>query len=183
LHKSCIFDAYNLLMLHTAYLLLGSNRGDRFSILNQARQSIDDQAGKIRQVSSVYESVPWGFTDETMFLNQVVCIETKLTPQELLGVLMSIETKLGRIRHTDGYASRLIDIDILFFDNIILNEENLTIPHPRLHERMFTLLPLAELNEDLTHPVLQLTVRDLLRQCEDENDVRIFNIKTTSVKS
>lgn len=170
-------------MLHKAYLLLGSNRGDRFKMLNQANELISDQTGKINQVSSVYESVPWGFADETNFLNQVICIKTHLSPFDLLAGLMRIETILGRTRHSDGYTSRLIDIDILFYDNIILIDENLTIPHPRLHKRLFTLLPLAEVAEELIHPVLHLPVPKLLQQCEDKSDVRIFINETVSDKS
>lgn len=183
MRKSCIFDAYNSLMLHKAYLLLGSNRGDRVSMLNEAKVLISDQTGKISQVSSVYQSVPWGFADETNFLNQVICIKTHLSPFDLLAGLMRIETILGRTRHSDGYTSRLIDIDILFYDNIILIDENLTIPHPRLHERLFTLLPLAELAEELVHPVFHLTVGELLNKCDDESDVRIFNNETIPDKS
>lgn len=170
-------------MLHKAYLLLGSNRGDRFSMLNQARELIREQTGRISQESSVFESVPWGFSDETNFLNQVICIETFFLPLDLLDRLMHIETILGRTRNAGGYSSRLIDIDILFYDNIVLIDENLTIPHPRLHERLFTLLPLAELTEDLIHPKMHFTVGELLQQCEDKSDVRIFINETVSDKT
>lgn len=170
-------------MLHTAYLLLGSNRGDRFSMLNQAKEIISEQAGRISRESSVFESVPWGFSDETNFLNKVICIETFFLPLDLLDLLMHIETMLGRTRNAGGYSSRLIDIDILFYDNIILIDENLTIPHPRLHKRLFTLLPLAEMTVELIHPVLHLTVPELLQQCEDKSDVWIFINEMVSDKS
>lgn len=161
-------------MLHKAYLLLGSNRGDRLQMLMQAACLIEENTGKIISSSSVYETAPWGFEDETYFLNQVHCLQTLLTPIDLLAALLHIETAIGRIRQGNNYTSRLIDIDILFFDNHIVDHEHLTVPHPRLHQRRFALSPLAEIAPDFIHPVLRITIRDLAQQCRDISEVHLF---------
>ncbi len=161
-------------MLHKAYILLGSNRGNRPEMLKQATELIEKQAGKITASSSVYETAPWGFFDEKFFLNQVLCVETLLSPYDLLDALLRIETLIGRTRHGNNYISRIIDIDILFFGNHIINQEHLTIPHPRLHKRKFTLLPLAEIAAGFVHPVFRLTVGDLVLRCTDSSEVNLF---------
>lgn len=161
-------------MLHKAYLLLGSNRGNRPEMLSQATELIQKQAGKITASSSVYETAPWGFFDETFFLNQVLCIETLLLPYDLLDALLHIETSIGRKRHGKNYTSRLIDIDILFYEDHIINHEHLTVPHPRLHERRFALLPLTEIAAGLVHPVSRLTIGELVLQCKDSSEVNLF---------
>ena len=173
--KNCNFGAFKFPpMLHKAYLLLGSNRGNRPEMLKQAAGLIEKQVGKRTASSSVYETAPWGFFDKTFFLNQVLCVETLLSPYDLLDALLRIETVIGRIRHGKNYISRIIDIDILFFGNHIINQEHLTIPHPRLHERKFTLLPLAEIAAGFIHPVFRLTVGDLVLRCTDSSEVNLF---------
>jgi 2-amino-4-hydroxy-6-hydroxymethyldihydropteridine diphosphokinase len=164
----------NFIMLHKAYLLLGSNRGDRLQMLMQAAWLIEENTGKIISSSLVYETAPWGFEDETFFLNQVHCIQTLLTPSDLMANLLSIETAIGRKRQGNNYTSRLIDIDILFYDDHIVDHEHLTIPHPRLHQRRFALTPLAEIASDFIHPVLGITIRDLAQQCRDISEVQLF---------
>jgi 2-amino-4-hydroxy-6-hydroxymethyldihydropteridine diphosphokinase len=161
-------------MLHKAYLLLGSNRGDRFRMLMQATALIERNTGTIILSSLVYETAPWGFEDETYFLNQVHCLQTLLSPFDLMAALLRIETSIGRKRHGNNYSSRLIDIDILFYDDYIVDHENLTIPHSRLHHRRFALTPLAEIAPDFIHPVLGITIRDLAQQCKDESEVHIY---------
>jgi 2-amino-4-hydroxy-6-hydroxymethyldihydropteridine diphosphokinase len=154
-------------MKSTVYLLTGSNLGDRKSFLNSAKQSLCRSIGELLKESSIYESEPWGFVSESAFLNQVLLYETTLIPNEILQTISTIEAENGRVHTKDGYSSRNLDIDILFYSGIILNSSNLTIPHPMLHKRRFTLLPLAEIAPEFKHPVFKITIKDLLEKCED----------------
>lgn len=149
-------------------LLTGSNRGDRTVLLTEARQRIDRCVGAVVQASAVHESEPWGFEDTQNFLNQALVIETKLDPIALLDELQTIEQELGRVRGTQGkpgekraYESRPIDIDILFYDDLILSSERLTIPHPLIREREFVLVPLREIVPEWVHPVYGKAIREL----------------------
>lgn len=153
------------------YLLTGSNLGDKYKNLQQAARQISAQAGVIRERSSVYESPPWGFDHPEFFYNQVLSVETNLSPDELICTLLDIEEFMGRTRSGSGYQARLIDLDILFYDQLIFHNNKLEIPHPRLHLRRFTLVPLNEIAPDLVHPLMKKTVRDLLYQCPDEGKV------------
>ena len=157
-----------------AVLLLGSNLGERYRMLRDACSLIGKHAGKITKHSSVYESKPWGFQDENQFLNQVVIVETVLEPATLLKTLQHIEDELGKVRRGQGesYSSRLIDIDILFYHDEIIQTKDLTIPHKLLHRRRFTLLPLSEIKGDLVHPVFNKTISQLLSECPDDSEVR-----------
>jgi 2-amino-4-hydroxy-6-hydroxymethyldihydropteridine diphosphokinase len=156
-----------------AIVLLGSNRGDRAALLEKAQQRIAQDAGDVSKVSALYESEPWGFEDDTPFLNQVLIIETKWSPNQLLHKLLDIETGLGRTRkNAHVYSSRPIDIDILFYDDLIIDDAGLKVPHPRMQFRKFTLMPLSELWPDLIHPVLKKPVKELLRDCEDQLNVK-----------
>lgn len=149
-------------------LLLGSNRGNRADILQKARENIFRAAGRPLAESSLYESDPWGFSDPTPFLNQVIIIETAVAPKPLLKVLLDIEDQLGRMRDGQSiYSSRPIDIDILFYDHLIIDDETLQVPHPRMQNRMFTLLPLLEVHPNLIHPVLKKPVKALKKECTD----------------
>ena len=149
------------------YLLLGGNLGDKRKIFSEAIQLINDRIGKTDSQSAIYETEPWGFESEDLFWNQVLEISTSLTPEEVLKQTQQIEHELGRIRKKHQYASRVIDIDILFFSDLILNQPNLIIPHPRIQERKFTLVPLAEIAPELIHPVFRKTVVRLLNECSD----------------
>ncbi|MDP4282195.1 MAG: 2-amino-4-hydroxy-6-hydroxymethyldihydropteridine diphosphokinase [Bacteroidota bacterium] len=157
-------------------LLLGSNRGDRLKMLEKARQAIDSEAGRIHKVSQIYESEPWGFMDPEDFLNQAVEILTEKEPLELLDTIQHIEASLGRVRTSEHYEGRTLDIDILFYDELILDSPRLTIPHPRIQERRFVLLPLADLGEEKIHPALTQTIRQLLVNCSDKSRVNLFKI-------
>lgn len=149
------------------FLLLGSNLGDREELLQKAIQNIDKRCGRFVRQSSVYETEPWGFDGNQQFLNQVVVIETALTPSQLLAEILEIELELGRIRKSERMESRLIDIDILFFGAYIIDEPMLKVPHPKIPERRFTLVPLLELAPDMLHPVLKKSVRQLHKECPD----------------
>jgi len=160
--------------MHIAYLLLGSNEGDRFSWLGNALQLIGEQCGQVSAISSIYQTAAWGLENQAAFLNQVLKIETSLSPEQLLAATLGIEISLGRHRQIK-WGPRIIDIDILFYDNAVINEPGLIIPHPMLHRRRFTLVPLAEIAPSLIHPVLNKTITELLSDCEDKLDVELIN--------
>lgn len=158
-------------MSHNIIIALGSNLGDRLDNLDHAVQSLPPDVQVVR-LSSVYETKPWGYLDQPDFLNQVLQAETELNPAELLKYLKRIETKIGR-RASFRYGPRAIDLDILFYNELILNVAGLIIPHPRLAERAFVLVPLAELEPDKIHPVLGITIRGLLSNL-DRNSVHVY---------
>jgi len=153
------------------YLLLGANLGDRFAQMSKAFTEIEMQIAPITKYSSLYQTDAWGKEKEPPYLNQVVCLETNLTPTELLKAINKIEDKLGRTRKIK-WESRLIDIDILFYDNAIIDSPDLTIPHPYLDQRKFTLVPLAEIAAKLRHPVLRKSIQTLLAELNDPLDVK-----------
>lgn len=156
----------------TVFLILGGNLGDRIAYLDFAKKSIIENAGNILSQSSVYETEPWGFEHENQFLNQVISLETILEPLTLLKKIKIIEKNLGRIKSKERYSARVIDIDILFYDRLIINSLTLTIPHPEIPNRRFVLEPLAELDADFVHPVLGLSVRTMLENCLDTGQVK-----------
>jgi len=157
--------------MNKAYLLTGGNEGDRYLNMQQARTNIEHICGQLLQVSSLYETAPWGKTDQADFLNQVLLIQTKWTPRELLHVILQIEEKGGRIR-AEKNAPRTIDIDILFYDDLVIDEPGLSIPHPRIAARRFVLEPLNEISPGYEHPVLHKTIHQLLQECTDELAVK-----------
>ena len=159
----------------SAFVLLGSNLGDREQLVNQACKMIGERCGKVVAKSRLYESEPWGFKSEHWFLNQVVKIETALSPDALMQELLEIEKALGRDRSVlhEGYVSRPMDLDILYFGNEIIDTQMVTAPHPRLHERRFTLLPLCDVAPDFVHPVMEKTNLQLLDECQDAGKVNI----------
>ena len=162
---------------HRTILLLGGNMGQRRRLLAEARGEIVLRAGRVLKASSLYETEPWGFESEQNFLNQVVVVATNHGPQELLTILQEIEKQLGRKKEKTptreendgpgGYSSRPIDIDILFYDQQIIDTPTLKVPHPQLHKRRFTLEPLHEVAPDMLHPVLKKTTARLLDECRD----------------
>jgi 2-amino-4-hydroxy-6-hydroxymethyldihydropteridine diphosphokinase len=151
----------------TVFLGLGSNLGNREENLYFALSLIGEKAGRVLVHSSLYETEPWGFETENLFLNMVVKVQTTSDPLTLLEVLLGIEKTMGRIRSTVNYSSRIIDIDVLFYDDITLDLKNLKIPHPHLHERRFVLEPLSEIAPDFVHPVFKKSVSSLLALCND----------------
>ncbi|QNF31434.1 2-amino-4-hydroxy-6-hydroxymethyldihydropteridine diphosphokinase [Adhaeribacter swui] len=159
--------------MFTAYLLLGSNLGNREDYLFQARNLIGDRLGEIKQQSGIYETAAWGVENQQAFLNQVLAIETPLAPEELLREINFLEAELGRVRRV-RWGARVIDIDILFYGNVVLQTQRLTIPHPELQNRRFTLVPLTEIAPDFIHPVLGLSSQQLLAQCPDTLEVKKF---------
>lgn len=147
------------------YLGLGTNLGDKERNLNDAVMALTLEVGKVLSQSSFYVSKPWGFDSENDFLNAVVLVETNLSPFDLLSKTQAIEMNMGRItKTTSSYIDRVIDIDILLYDNLIIDQPTLKIPHPLLAERDFVLIPLAEIAPDLEHPVLRIKIVELLNR-------------------
>lgn len=163
----------NFSKMKNTTLLLGSNLEPRLGKLFEAVYHIRRQAGEVVKASTVYESEPWGFDSQHPFLNQALIIETRLSPLSLLEMLQQIEKELGRTpeKEPNGYADRVIDLDILFYDDQIVETDELTIPHKLLQERRFTLVPLAEIADDIIHPVFNKTIRQLLDDCPDTSKV------------
>lgn len=159
--------------LHTAYLLTGSNMGDRVVYLNQAIELLNKEAGFISNSSSLYETRAWGKEDQPDFLNQALQLETELSPDQLLEVLLRIEEKIGRER-SKKWEARVIDIDILFYDNLVVESDHLNIPHKHLHERNFTLIPMLEIAPELEHPVFSKTIEELYWASKDPLEVYLL---------
>ncbi len=153
-----------------AFLLLGSNQGDRRHYIGEAVRLISEQAGKIITTSSLYQTAAWGKEDQPAFFNQVIAIETTLGAEELLKTILLIEKKLGRKR-AEKWGSRTIDIDILFYRDEVIEKENLIVPHPGIAARRFTLVPLVEIAAAMKHPVLGKSMSELLEECEDGLEV------------
>lgn len=156
------------------FLLLGSNIEPRIKYLEEAEQKISDIIGHIVQRSEIYESEALGFSADQTFFNRVLLLSSRLSAVDVLKRIYLIEQELGRKRLSTGYSSRTIDIDILYFNNDIISTEKLIVPHPRLHERRFTLSPLTEIAPNFVHPVLKLDNNKLLQICSDDSIVSIF---------
>lgn len=158
-------------MDHLIYLALGSNLGDRQANLQAALEALPHQVAVLAR-SPVYLTPPWGIRTQPAFLNQAARAATDLAPEALLHHLKNIERELGRVPGV-RYGPRLIDLDILFYDDLVLDQPGLTIPHPRLHERAFVLVPLADLAPDLRHPILGTTIAELAATV-DRTGVQLF---------
>lgn len=163
------------LIMKKVYLGIGSNLGDREANLKGAVESIGESIGLVVKSSSVYETEPWGFNSEDKFLNMVLEVETDLSPSDVLNTIHQIETKLGRIRGEVQYSSRVIDIDIIFYEDLKIIEKNLIIPHPLMYERKFVLIPFCDIAPDFLHPVLKRTIASLLNSCRDKTEVVLYN--------
>jgi 2-amino-4-hydroxy-6-hydroxymethyldihydropteridine diphosphokinase len=148
---------------HIVYLALGSNLGNRLENLKEAVAALSPQL-EVKAKSHIYETPPWGYEDQPLFLNQVLKAQTYLEPEPLLKHLKRLEIALGR-KPSFRNGPRLIDIDILLYDNLVLNTPALTIPHPHMHERGFVLLPMMDIAPDLIHPIIQKSVREMIVSC------------------
>jgi 2-amino-4-hydroxy-6-hydroxymethyldihydropteridine diphosphokinase len=157
---------------HIVYLALGSNLGNRAANLKAAIASLPPQM-VVQVKSQVYETPPWGYTEQTKFLNQVLQVKTYLEPEPLLKHLKRLEVALGR-KASFQNGPRLIDMDILFYDDLVFESPALVIPHPRVHERGFVLLPMMDIAPDFIHPVKQKSVRDLIAGCDLVGIVQIM---------
>lgn len=157
--------------MHLAYLLIGSNLGDKTTYLKNAGSYIQQQCGQIVKQSSFYETEPWGFTEQPSFLNQALCIQTELAPAQLMHTLLQIESKMGRTRELK-MGPRIIDLDILQIDQQIVDTPLLQLPHPAMHLRRFALIPMEEIAPELMHPQFNKTIAQLLAECADQTDVQ-----------
>jgi 2-amino-4-hydroxy-6-hydroxymethyldihydropteridine diphosphokinase len=159
--------------MNISYLLIGGNQGDRLARLALARDLITHAGGQILINSALYETAAWGKRDQPDFLNQALEVGTSRDARAWLLTLLDIEERMGR-RRADKYGPRVIDIDILFFNNSIIREPGLSIPHPEIQHRRFALTPLEEIAPFLIHPVLHKTIRQLLAECTDPLAVKQF---------
>ena len=160
--------------MNKAYLLLGGNIDNRLNNLKKARELLQQDVGEIIECSGIYETAAWGNIAQPVFLNQVLLIETILSAEETMHKILFIEKKMGRIR-TQKNASRMIDIDILFFNKEVIKTRNLTIPHPEIQNRNFVLHPLKELIPGFEHPVLHRTIHELFLECSDTLAVKLYS--------
>lgn len=165
--------------MSTAYICAGSNIGDRVGYLQQANMLLKDTPGiTVLDISSIYETEPVGYKDQEWFANAVIKIETDLEPHDLLTECMRIEKQLGRDRSIEErWGPRTLDLDILFYDDRIIAEADLRIPHPRMHERAYALVPMLELDPDFVHPILGKTVVDLHNELEEPEEVYLYGTR------
>ena len=156
--------------MYQVYLLLGANLGQPFEQLSAASKEVENLIGRIVAQSSLYQTAAWGVEDSPDYLNQVLLVETALAPFEVLKTINLIEEKLGRTRKLK-WESRIIDIDILYYEDVVMDTERLIIPHPYLHFRKFTLVPLVEIATHLIHPIFNKTQEELLKDLKDDLEV------------
>ena len=156
---------------NTAFLLTGGNTADRQQHLQAAKINIEKYCGHIIAASSIYETAAWGLTNQPSFYNQALQLQTNMPAEELMQTLLNIEEEMGRVR-TVKMGPRIIDIDILFLNDEIINTSFLSVPHPYLHQRRFALIPLAEIAPQLIHPILKKNIDELLELCGDELPVK-----------
>ena len=155
------------------YLIIGGNMGERENNLLECKDLIIKAIGEIIKESPIYETAAWGKTDQPSFLNQVFFLESNLNPHQILATCLAIESKMGRIRH-EKWEARKIDIDILLFNDEVIDEEDLSIPHPHMKNRRFVLKPLTDIAPDVLHPVYNKTIKELLQHCSDPLEVTRF---------
>lgn len=161
--------------MHKVFLGIGGNIGNKQKNFQEVYGMIENNLGKIEKKSSVYETPPWGFKAEENFWNQVIYIETQLSPGDLLAEIRNIEEYFGRERKKENYSSREMDIDILYYDDDFIENEALVIPHPRIGQRKFVLVPLVEIAPDFKHPLLRLTSIEMLENCKDSSVIKIVD--------
>ncbi len=155
------------------FLLLGGNLGNRVALLQQAQAQLAQAVGPVVQASGLYETAAWGVTEQPPYLNQVLEMHTTLPPLDVLDRTQTIEHALGRVR-LERWGARPIDIDLLYYGDLVCQTDRLTLPHPLLHHRRFALVPLGQIAPDFVHPVLNKTNTQLLAECADEGAVNTF---------
>jgi len=166
-------------MMKEIYFSLGSNLGDRVKQLEDAIGLLSEQVGRLEKISGIYESESWGFSSDHRFCNCCLSVHTILEPLQVLDAILSIERKLGRERNSpeemgEGYSDRIIDIDLLLFGQMQFKHPHLVIPHPAMKDRRFVLLPMHEIAPRLVHPVLGITMEQMLEQCADPVRVWLY---------
>ncbi len=156
--------------MNIVFLQLGSNLGDRQVLLDEAINEIESLIGPLINKSVIYESSPWRVEGHANYLNQLIKVETQLIPEDVLSIILSIEKTLGRIR-IEKWGERLIDIDIIFYNDAIIETAELCVPHKHMHERMFVLTPLSDIAPKMVHPRYKKTVEELIEICSDKEQV------------
>lgn len=170
-------------IVRNTYLSIGTNQGEKLQNLQKAVDLIAKKTGHVRKISSVYKTGSWGFKGSD-FLNICLGLTTEMEPEELMKILLDIEKTLGRVRDGSGnYSSRMIDIDLLLFENKIISSKDLTVPHPRMLDRKFVLVPLAEIAPETIHPGAKTTIAQCLKACTDNTEVILTNLKIKQPKS
>jgi 2-amino-4-hydroxy-6-hydroxymethyldihydropteridine diphosphokinase len=159
---------------NVVFLSLGGNMGNREALLRRAITAVSEKCGGVVACSSVYETAPWGSDSCNPFLNLVIKLTSPLAPEALLAAIRTIETDLGRERGDNKNADRTIDLDILLYNDLVMNTDFLELPHPRMHLRKFVLVPLAEIAPEEVHPVLRQNIATLLKNCSDALEVTHF---------
>tara|TARA_E500000331_G_C16804259_1_gene517959 strand:- start:48 stop:533 length:486 start_codon:yes stop_codon:yes gene_type:complete len=159
--------------MNNVYIQLGGNLGNRKGFLEKACELISENIGQVVKKSMIYESTPWGVGNQGYFLNQVLLIKTRFNPFELLEKILEIEKIMGRIR-LEKWGERIIDIDVLFYDDIILETETLCIPHSHISKRRFVLKPMSDIASEYLHPKLNQTITELLEKCLDDEKVELY---------
>jgi len=162
--------------MHHVFLGIGGNIGNKPENFRKVHNLVKSGVGKITAKSSVYESPPWGFRAGDNFWNQVLKVETEFTPAEVLSEINKIENSFNRKRHSKRYTSREMDVDILYYDDIFIETGDLIVPHPRLHQRLFVLVPLAEVAPNFKHPLFRMTSKQLLENCKDESVIKKVDV-------
>jgi len=160
--------------MSTVYFSLGSNRGNKEKNLFQAIVYLREYVGEIADYSSIYESEPWGFNDSEDFFNMVIKVETELPPRRILEIIKTIEERMGRVLTRDGYQSRVIDIDILLYNQLVIKEKDLQIPHIKINERNFVLFPLTDIAADVIDPTCNKTFDQLVKECKDGKEIGLY---------
>ncbi len=161
-------------IMNVAFLSIGGNMNDRLQSLKQCLKLIKMSCGSIEKKSKIYESLAWGINSENKYLNQTIKLLSPLKPKELLISIQSIELKMGRQRTEKQYSDRIIDIDIIAYNNQIINEIDLKVPHPRLHLRKFVLVPLGEIAPNWEHPISKYKISKLMDLCKDASEISVY---------
>ena len=167
------FGTDKKLEIENIFLGLGSNQGDRELNLKNSIKLLNSKAGKVLNISRIYESEPWGVKNQNYFLNQVIEIETHIDPIDLLNICKNIEYDMGRNPEI-RWGKRVIDIDILYYQSRVINQKKLIIPHKLMQERKFVMIPLNDLNENHLHPILKITNKEILNNCIDSCKVKYY---------
>lgn len=154
-------------MMHTIYIAIGSNLGDKLSNCRKGIELLETFGAKLLACSHFYKTEPVDYADQDWFINAVIKADTDLAPLPLLKALKSVEKKAGRVE-TVRFGPRVLDMDIIFYDDLIMDESGLTIPHPRMHKRRFVLTPICDIEPNLVHPMLKQTMADLLKQLDND---------------
>ena len=163
--------------MRKVYISLGSNMGDSVSTLMSAIQEIEKRIGSLYSSSSFYETEPWGFDAEQNFVNALICIESSMEAEVIMKELLQIENDMGRTRNNSSfYESRPIDLDIISVENDVIQTTELVVPHPKMHERLFVLIPFMEIEPNWRHPLINRTLQEMVSELDDEEKVSKLNL-------